>query len=259
MTTHNLITPPPPPSLIPKAKRNWIKTKRRVNRKHQALLEAAQAGSRPAGGAGAPDTDTTAATHMQQDNDAMMHEMGEEEDNGEPATHIDGDDMQVHPEEVAAMQERLSQAEKTCEQQRRDLQTTQRLLQEATVLNEAMRKKLDEFQTDCIALQSELAWSNDQLEDIMCEMQHCIRYTFVRACSRCVHEDALCCACATSSSQDCPEMLSCAAGYAPVRQCGDNAAPPLCEGLSLYHLRADGRHPSVRCTVQHQSHPDYCQ
>ena len=70
-----------------------MKTKRRVNRKHQALLEAAQAGSRPAGGAGAPDTDTTAATHMQQDNDVMMHEMGEEEDNGEPATHIDGDDM----------------------------------------------------------------------------------------------------------------------------------------------------------------------
>ena len=78
---------------------------------------------------------------MQQDNDAMMHEMGEEEDNGEPATHIDGDDMQVHPEEVAAMQQRLSQAENTCEQQRRDLQTTQRLLQEATVLNEEMRKK----------------------------------------------------------------------------------------------------------------------
>ena len=101
--------------------------------------------------------------------------------------------MQVHPEEVAAMQQRLSEAEKTSEQQRRDLQTTQRLLQEATVLNEEMRKKIDEFQAACIALQSELAWSNDQLEDIMCEMQHCIRYTFVRDCSGCghEHEDAL--------------------------------------------------------------------
>ena len=84
-------------------------------------MEAAQAGSRAAGGAGAPDIATTAATHMQQDNDAMMHEMGEEEQSGEPATHIDWEDMQVHPEEVAAMQQRLSQAEKTCEQQRRAL------------------------------------------------------------------------------------------------------------------------------------------
>ena len=87
MTAHNLITPPPPPSLISKAKRNWIKTKKRCDRKQQARLEAALAGARAAGGAGAPDTATTAATHMQQDNDAMMHEMGE----GGPARPLFGD------------------------------------------------------------------------------------------------------------------------------------------------------------------------
>jgi hypothetical protein len=52
---------------------------------------------------------------MEQDNDAMMHHMEEEEDSLEPATNIDGEDMHDHHPEVAAMQERLSQAEQALE------------------------------------------------------------------------------------------------------------------------------------------------
>eukprot|EP00802_Teleaulax_amphioxeia_P009840 Tamp_09862.p2 GENE.Tamp_09862~~Tamp_09862.p2 ORF type:complete len:236 (-),score=38.16 Tamp_09862:322-1029(-) len=81
----------------------------------QERREAGLAGGRGGGGAGAPDTETTAATRMEQDNDAMMHHMEEEEDSLEPATNIDGEDMHDHHPEVAAMQERLSQAEQALE------------------------------------------------------------------------------------------------------------------------------------------------
>jgi len=141
MTEHGLKMPPPPPSLISKAKRNWNKTIARAKRKKQDRQEAGLAGGRGGRGAGAPDTETTAATRMEQNIDAMMHHMEEEEDSLEPATNIDAEDIHDHHPEVTAMQERLSQAEQALEQQQRDLQTTQRLLQEATVLNEAMSKK----------------------------------------------------------------------------------------------------------------------